>query len=266
MEQTVDTSETTSVQDDKVERNYEAEASKMGWQPEEKFKGDKSKWVDAKSFVERGEEVLPIVKAELRKTREELAEFRKTADEFAAFNKAAHEREKREWETKLREATQAKKEAITQGDGDKVIEAEATIDTLKANRPEPQKEVQKLDPEFKSWLDENEWYGKDKTRTMQANVIGLSLAEGGLRGRALYDAVSEKLVEFDQKESGTTRTGPQRGGKVAAATKGQRTYENLKQEAKEQCDRQYKYFGGKGTEEAWRKTWTSRADDELFRS
>jgi hypothetical protein len=266
MDTTVDNDANASVKDTE-DRNYEAEASKMGWKPETEFKGDKAKWIDAKSFVARGEEVLPIVKAELKKTRAELDEFRKTAQEFAAFNEAAREREVSEWKAKYEEAVRSKSEAITQGDGAAAIEADAKLEELKANRPEPKKEVLKPDPEFSAWHADNDWYGKDDERTLQANLIAASISKKqGLKGRALYDAVSEKLGEFEAVASGKARTGSQRGGKVAAETKGARTYENLKPEFREQCDRQFKFFGGKGTEEAWRKSWVSKADNELFRS
>ena len=37
------------------ERDWEADARAMGWSPKAEFKGDKTHWIDAKSFVERGE-------------------------------------------------------------------------------------------------------------------------------------------------------------------------------------------------------------------
>lgn len=36
------------------ERDFESEASEQGWTPQDEFRGDPDKWVDAKTFVERG--------------------------------------------------------------------------------------------------------------------------------------------------------------------------------------------------------------------
>ena len=41
----------------------ETKARTMGWLPKEKFKGPESSWVDAEQYVKRGEEILPILKA-----------------------------------------------------------------------------------------------------------------------------------------------------------------------------------------------------------
>ena len=50
------------------EVNVEQEARTLGWVPQEEFKGDPNRWVDADTFVERGHTVMPI----LRKNNERL--------------------------------------------------------------------------------------------------------------------------------------------------------------------------------------------------
>ena len=50
----------------------ETTALQMGWIPKEKFRGDESKWVDAETYVERGQTFLPFIKAENRKLQERL--------------------------------------------------------------------------------------------------------------------------------------------------------------------------------------------------
>ncbi len=280
MDQTLDNTEKISVQDNQDDSHtdadasvYEARAREMDWKPKEQFKGDPSKWIDAKAYVERAETVLPVVKGLLRKTREELEEVKKAAQNWVELNKADTARRETEWKAKLSEAIQSKKDAIAQGDGDKVIEAEATIDDLKASKPQPQKEAPKVDPVFTAWKAENPWYGTDRKRTLKANVIGADLSADdpetgapGLRGRVLYDAVLKEMEEQEQAAQGTARAGPQRAGKAAAIVKGDKSYENLKPEFREKCDTQFKYFGSKGTPEAWRKSWISQATDDMFRS
>lgn len=263
MDQTLDTKENESVKHGE-ERNFEAEASKMGWVPQEKFRGDPQRWVDAKTFVARGEEVLPIVKAQLRETRAELDEVKKAAVEWQKLNEAATERQVGEWKAKYEEAIRTKKEAIAEGDGDKFTAAEATQRELEATRPQPKTEAKQVDPEFKSWLDENPWYATDRTKRLKADLIGADLLQDGLRGRALYDAVATRMQDEERASTGTQRTGAQRGGRTAAATKGGRTYQNLKPEFREQCDRSFKAFGGKGKPEQWQESWLSKATEDMF--
>ena len=47
--------------------DVEAQALEMGWKPQDQFKGPAEKWVDAETYVRRGEEVLPLVRNENRK-------------------------------------------------------------------------------------------------------------------------------------------------------------------------------------------------------
>lgn len=58
------------------ERNYEAEAIDLGWKPQDQFQGDPEKWVDAKTYVERGETMLPLIKANNRKLQGDLEQTR----------------------------------------------------------------------------------------------------------------------------------------------------------------------------------------------
>src|SRR5574337_489576 len=61
-----------SQEENDSERDYESEAKEMGWRPQAQYKGDPEKWVDAQEFVERGEHILPILKANTNKLRSEL--------------------------------------------------------------------------------------------------------------------------------------------------------------------------------------------------
>lgn len=259
MEQAIDNAKDASVEH-KEDRNFEAEASKLGWQPEDKFKGDTSKWIDAKTFVERGETVLPIVKAQLRKTQLEMEELRKSAKEFEAFNEAASKREVAEWKTKYEEAIRSKSEALTNGNGEAFIEAETAQRELEANRPQTKTAV-KVDPVFTAWCAENEWYGTDKKKTIRANAIGATLSDGedGLRGRALYDAVNAELAEMEESAV-VNRGSAQRGGRSAGGTKGARSYENLKPDFKAKCDKYVKEFGIK------QEQYLAKCDEDAFRS
>ena len=47
-------------------------ATRMGWTDKESYTGPAERWVDAKTFIERGETILPILKDRLRKQDDDL--------------------------------------------------------------------------------------------------------------------------------------------------------------------------------------------------
>lgn len=256
MDETVDNAENASVESvEAKEENVEAEASKMGWRPREQYKGSPEKWVDAKEFLDRGEKVLPIVKNELKKTRAELAEVRAAAQEFYKLTEEAVTRRESEWRSKYEQAVQDKAAAITSGDGEKAIEAEARQKELEANRPQPKKEEPKLHPSFVAWKERNEWFGADESRTDEATAIGFRLTRKGLQGEAFFEALDEEMAKRTP-----ARAGPQRGGKPSGESKGVKSYENLKPEYKEACDRMVRSLGIK------RDQYLASCDGDAFRS
>jgi hypothetical protein len=81
------------------ERDYDAEARSRGWAPEEEFKGDKARWVDAKTFVERTDTMMPLLKADRDRLKRELADIKKdlrrATTHFEGAEKRAYDRRRR---------------------------------------------------------------------------------------------------------------------------------------------------------------------------
>src|SRR5687768_16654653 len=50
----------------------EDKARRMGWRPRAEYGGDPTRWVDAETFVRRGDEILPFVQANNRKLEQAL--------------------------------------------------------------------------------------------------------------------------------------------------------------------------------------------------
>lgn len=252
----VDNAEKVSVESE-GDKEVEAQASKIGWRPKEQFRGDPDRWIDAKTFVERGEQVLPIVKAELKKTKQEMAEVRAAAQEFYKLTEEAANRREAEWKEKYGQAVQDKAAAITKGDGEAAIEAEARQKDLEASRPEPKKEEPKLHPSFVAWKERNDWFGTDEERTDMAHAIGLRLTRKGLQGDEFF---KELDAAMETRTQPTPRAGPQRGGRASGDTKGARSYDNLKPAFKDACDRMVGTLGIK------KEQYVAGCDDEAFRS
>lgn len=241
--------------------DYESEARAQGWVAQEEYRGSERDWVDAETFVKRGREILPIVRKNNEKLLKELQEARKiaeearsTAKEFQKFQKEQYERKAKDLEAQMAAIKAARREAITAGDGDRVIELEEAQDALKEEiaitkeqaRVEPPKpevrEEPKPDASLQAWLDRNDWFGVDKRTTGIANGLGEALrAENpNLVGQAFLDKLDEELATTLPDKFGKKRVAnPMDGGTPSTGrpTKSKQSYDNLPAEAKSACDR-----------------------------
>ena len=112
--------------DSMSEEEVESEAKAMGWVPQEEFRGDVEKHVDAKTFLERGQNYLPIVrkerdeyKRELQEVKGQMGEMKKTFEEFSTFHRNTVERTERQaYEKALADINARQKEAVANADVD----------------------------------------------------------------------------------------------------------------------------------------------------
>jgi hypothetical protein len=242
----------------------EAKAKAMGWRPESEFKGDLKEFVDAKTYVEKGEFVLPIVKKQrdearkaqlateqaLQQVKTDLEQTKKDAQEAIKF---MHQGLEREYKAKEAALKAEKAEAISAGDGAKAIAIESQIETLQAEKKEAKQEVKEqakqetpqLHPDFQKWLDKNPWYATDKRLQRLAITLGFDMAEEdkSLEGLPLWNKVREELAQmYPDKfpEELEERPGAQRGGKSSSTNSKAKTYANLPEEARKACDKMVK--------------------------
>lgn len=236
------------------------EARTMGHMPKDIFVkrgGDPDKWVDEATFVQRGREMVPLLKKDLTNMREkltnteaELAELRKTSKEYGEFVKKGVEAE---WKKKYDELKDEYAKAVDDGDGKKAAATLEAMDEHKDNKPAPAKtdddgsttrraSKAEDDPDFKAWLDDNRWYRDDPDLQTSAVAIAISIAKKDkLKGRALYDKVSERMSQLFPEEMegysvGSSDTGGASGRRLKPKGNG-RSFEDLPQEAQEACDR-----------------------------
>ena len=243
-------------------QDYSSEASAQGWVAKDDYRGNESDWVDAETFVRRGKEIMPILRKnnekllkELKEARSIAEEARTTAREFQKFQKEQYERKAKDLEVQLGQLKQAKRDAVSSGDGDRVVEIDDAMDLIKEDvaqakadatrQPEPvQQSAPQPDENLQAWLDKNSWFGQDKRITDVTNAIGKSITEEfpTLKGKAFLDKLDEELATtYPDKFGKKTRPNPMDGssntttsGRPSSAKK---SYENLPTEAKQACDR-----------------------------
>lgn len=228
----------------------ENEARKFGWVPADEFKGEPEAWRDADEFLRRGREINGFLRKDLDKLNSrnatleaELNEMKSTLTEFSKFHQ---ETEKRAYERALKDLKEAKKEAIADGDGERVLAIEDEIEALKEVKPTEKKvapqEQPQVDQVFIDWVEQNQWYSKDEDLTVFANGFAEHLRKQNpkLIGKKFLDEVEKKVKDaFPHRFENPNRERP---SPVDASTPtrgatGKKSYNDLPAEAKQACDK-----------------------------
>lgn len=241
-------------QQESDDRDYESEAKTSGWVPQDQWKGPADRWVDARTFVQRGEQFFPFVQAKLKKSLEKIDvlegtvnELREGNKQFREFHEQSLAREKREREKVISELEAARKKAVSEGDGEAFAEADRKLQEARS-QPQP-KESNGPDPETQAWLNENPWYNSDPT--LQAVADGFAglvkRTKSHLSGKAFLDEVArltrEEVPHKFQNQRRDTVTTEDHTRKTVSNSKA-KTYENLPSDARAACDRFVKTIPG----------------------
>lgn len=253
--------------------NVEQEARTLGWVPQEEFRGDPSRWVDADTFVERGHTVMPI----LRKNNERLEllvksqseELNKMKSLFSASQESISELQKVHADAMKAAVAKARrdvvgelKEAREVGDVERELQLTDELQELKnqqqsldkkeaapAEAPKPAAAPQQeVHPDLKGWMEENPWFGTDERKTMKAMGIAQVLRSDpeneSLQGRAFFDRVKEELEGRQPARTDKVSGGRPTGSSASGG--GSKAFADLPADAKEACDRQGKKLVGEG--------------------
>lgn len=165
-------------------RDYDAEAKEMGWVPKEEFRGPPERWKPAQQFVEDGENILPIVRAENKRLKGELEEVKKDyATRFERLDRAAQaslKLAKDQFDRELAALKATREAAVKAGDVTAFNAAEKQISDHVANAPKVEDfEGPKTtdapindDKTLDDWKKANPWYETDDALTEAA--IGIS--------------------------------------------------------------------------------------------
>jgi hypothetical protein len=232
-------------QTEKIEVDYEKIARDDGWCPKEEWRGDPNRWFDAKTFVERGATILPVVQAKYRKTLETVGELQKTVEElkegnrlFNEFHEKTISKERKEREAAIAALEAERAKAITDGDGQTFTIKDRQIREMQQSPPKEDA----LPPATQAWLADNAWYQTDPVlKSMADGLADLVARENpGLKGRAFLDKLTERVqAEVPHKFKNARRdelvTEVHDAKKVPNSKA--KTYENLPQESKAACDK-----------------------------
>lgn len=266
-------------------------ARAMGWRPQEEFRGEASKWVDAETFVSRGEHFLPIIKADRDRAQQRADELANRLDEtnrlLAASQEAITELKKFHDEDTQRQVEKARKDLVKQlrearesGDVEAEVDVQREITKIDVALTTPKPAAAPAppapapgpaaaaDPAFESLLVDNTWFKTDARKHALAMGIGAELRadpkNAALVGRAFYDKIAEEVNAYlaptsreHSKVAGGGRSSGGSGGSAAA-----RTYADLPADAKTACDSFARKLVGPGRafkdSAAWQAHYTAK--------
>jgi hypothetical protein len=145
----------------------EQRARDWGWTPKEQWRGDPAGWLDAPDFVRRGEQVLPILQANYRKTEAELRQVRQqnqrmeqqltaATESIEVLTNMSTEQTRQAAKERRRELLRAQAKARTDGDAEAEIDlgeqiADLTVEIQQAeaepqNAGQPQRKQKGVKP------------------------------------------------------------------------------------------------------------------------
>ena len=250
-----------SVENEEVNEELVQEATKMGWAPQDKFKGNPEHWVDAETYVERGRQVLPILAANNKRLQAELltrdeklgtleSQLKSNQKALETLEKHYSEANKRAVETARQSLIGELKEARDSGDMDAEQKILGQLDDIRVAQREAAKAPEKKDPpsdesqnynnqlspDFRAWKAENPWFEVDKKKTKEFIRAAEDLRDDGneLKGVEFFEAVGEYLAKGKGEDEGTPASKVE-GGSHGVGTRGGKGFNSLPSEARQAC-------------------------------
>ncbi|MBY0409013.1 MAG: hypothetical protein K2Q97_02540, partial [Burkholderiaceae bacterium] len=209
-------------------------ATRKGWVPRDQYKGDPGKWVDADTFLERGEKFASNLQRENAELRKRIASFEGTQKAFTAYMDGVIKNKDAALTQAIAALRIERSAAIREGDDAGAIELEDKIDQLKEEKVKMAKLPEELeseqepketpsttagqDPIVEEWIDDgNTWFREDPQLRKYAVQIGQNMIKAGetLKGRRFLDKVADfmrqefprRFRKFDEAAAGGTSAG-----------------------------------------------------------
>ena len=192
----------------------EAAARRKGWLPKSEYQGDPDKWVDAATFIDRGNKFNKNLQREVEALKQKLADFEGTKAAFRKFHEETLAKKDAELQAAINALRVQRSQATQDGDHETAIALEDRIDELKAERkafsaveavqPPPADPTTPANPAglhvevLNEWIDDgNTWFREDTKLQAYAVSVGEDLIRSGekLRGRKFLDKVAEIVAE-----------------------------------------------------------------------
>lgn len=280
------------------EQAWEDRARRMGWRPEAEWHGDKSKWLPAREFVERGENNTPILIERMHKLErinadqgkqltEANTKLTETGEVLKQLYGWAQRADQRAYERAVAELEARSRAAVTEADTAGYDRAQSELAALEKGRdqvlpaaptkpPEPPAPAapttDQLDPVIVAWTNEQAWWFQDpmdkEPHDFAISMFGmLAQQRQGTPAKDILEEVLKRVKKaYPEKFMNQRRQAPPAVSEPGAPGTRPRTnkgfsYEDLPKDAKQQCDKFVKTIPG-FTKEAYVKEYERQNGDQ----
>lgn len=161
-EQTEETSEEPT---EESEVTVEALASDLGWKPKDRFQGDDETYVDAATYIRRGEDIKESMRQHLKDNRQKMTAMERGIQDLKTHNERVFKVQLEKQRKEIEDLRSKKREAIEEGDADKVDQIEGEMlrrynSMEEADTPQSAPELNQEEVSaFDGWRKTNDWYG-----------------------------------------------------------------------------------------------------------
>lgn len=272
-----------------MSQDIEVAAREMGWRPKEEFRGDPEKWVDASTWVSRGENFIPLLRADRDANKRRADELASKLEETTRLLTESQDAIKglKEFQSEFtlqrvkdakRDVLKRLREARESGDPEVELQLEEELDELKAAEkdaktpapaPAPKPAAAPapapaVDPELTAWESRNTWFKENPRKRGLvmgiAEEIATDPATKSLKGKAFFEELDRRIAG-EPMLAQTQRESKVDGGRPSGGTNagggGGKSYSDLPPEAKAACDAQGRGLIGPGKAYKDAKEWQS---------
>lgn len=190
---------------DRQYSEVEKQAMDKGWNPDPSQLPEGKRFVSAEEFIERGSFFEKI-----ESLNKEIEGYRNSVDEMKSHYEKVAKRDaqkaREEYENKLASLKAEKKEALDQGDSQRVVDIDDEISRV---RPPENPNINEANKLIAKWKSENKWYDEDAFLGDEADILFSEYARRGIPlETALSRATNHLSTKYPDKFSNKKREEP----------------------------------------------------------
>jgi hypothetical protein len=188
-EEVIEDPEVTQDQPTEIEKL----AMEIGWNPD--FEGEGAK--TAEEYIKNSREIQDTMRDLMRKQTTTISELKSGIDAINKHNQNVYKAEVANLQAKITQLKAEKRDAIEEGDVEKVEQIDNQIDGINQipATPAAQPAPTQPDPEFVKWHKQNTWYQTDPEMTAVADEIYEKLPKS-LPTSRVFKKINEQMSEL----------------------------------------------------------------------
>lgn len=168
-------------------------ATEMGWTPEDEYDGDD--WVDARTFLKNANVITKKQQVTIERQRNDLDEIKrgvkKTVDHQKMMAKVEIDKLKSELKA-------TRREAITEGDIEKVEKIDEQIEKIDEQFEDTVEETEINDQIYNDWLKDNDWYLNDRNLSRYADGVMIEYEKTNKPYKEILEIVSSEVAKLNK--------------------------------------------------------------------